>query len=487
LRILFTTSEAYPLVKTGGLADVSGSLPAALRELGHDVRILIPGYPAVLEKLENSRPVAMVSPLPFVGSVALVVGEMPGSGVPVLAIDCPALYNRDGGPYLNTSGRDWEDNPVRFGVFSRVAALLSCSQSPLPDWIPDIVHCNDWQSGLTAAYVYYMRASGIQQCAKSVLSIHNLIFQGNFSSDWVSQLWLPPESYQMHGLEYYGQLSFLKAGIFYADALTTVSPTYAKEIQTEAFGIGMQGLLTTRQQDLHGILNGIDMQEWNPASDPHLAAHYDAKAPDGKQAVKTALQERLGLEQNITAPLLGVVSRLTEQKGLDMLLEIGETLIRQGCQLALLGSGEALFEEGFRQLAQRYPKQVGICIGYNEELSHQIMAGTDMFIMPSRFEPCGLNQMYGLRYGTPPVVTRTGGLADSVHDTNERSLAEGTATGFVLDAPQPQALLSAITRAVEHFKQPQVWHQIQQNGMQQDLSWGKSAQEYVRIYEGHRE
>ncbi|HYG32455.1 MAG TPA: glycogen/starch synthase, partial [Methylophilaceae bacterium] len=204
MRILFATSEAYPLVKTGGLADVSGSLPAALRELGHDVRILIPGYPAVLEKLENSRPVATVSPLPFVGSVALVVGEMPGSGVPVLAIDCPALYNRDGGPYLNTSGRDWEDNPVRFGVFSRVAALLSCSQSPLPDWIPDIVHCNDWQSGLTAAYVYYMRASGIQQCAKSVLSIHNLIFQGNFSSDWVSQLWLPPESYQMHGLEYYG-------------------------------------------------------------------------------------------------------------------------------------------------------------------------------------------------------------------------------------------------------------------------------------------
>lgn len=483
MRILFVTSEAYPLVKTGGLADVSGSLPAALRDLGHDVRILIPGYPAVLEKLKNSRPLATASPLPFVDSVNLVTGEMPDNGVPVLAIECPSLYQRDGGPYLDTTGRDWEDNPVRFGVLSRVAAILSCAQSPLSDWIPDIVHCNDWQSGLTLAYVHYIRAFGTDHCAKTVLSIHNLIFQGCFPADWVSRLWLPPESYHMHGLEYYGQLSFLKAGIFYADTLTTVSPTYAREIQTPEFGFGMQGLLASRSHDLHGILNGIDMNEWNPAQDLHLAAHYDLEHMDGKQAVKAALQAHMGLEQD-ASPLLGVVSRLTSQKGLDMLLAIGETLVKQGCQMAILGSGESGLEEGFRQLATRHPERVGVSIGYNEALSHQIMAGADMFIMPSRFEPCGLNQMYGLRYGTPPIVTRTGGLADSVRDTSSATLANGTASGFVMTAAEPHALLAAIQRALGYYRQPDIWHQIQRNGMQQDLSWGKSAQEYLHVYQG---
>ncbi|HYD33478.1 MAG TPA: glycogen synthase GlgA, partial [Methylophilaceae bacterium] len=450
---------------------------------GHDVRILIPGYPAVLQKIKNRRAQAKVSPLPFVDSADLMAGEMPDNGVPVIAIDCPSLYMRDGGPYLNTSGQDWEDNPVRFGVFSRVAALLSCGETPLQDWIPDVVHCNDWQSGLTPAYMHYFRALGTPHCAKTALSIHNLIFQGNFPADWVTRLWLPPESFQMHGLEYYGQLSFLKAGIFYADSLTTVSPTYAREIQTPEFGFGMQGLLASRQHDIHGILNGIDMHEWNPARDAHLVEHYDAEHLEGKRAVKQALQARMSLAQDENPPLLGVVSRLTPQKGLDMLLEIGEILIQQGCQLAILGSGDVALEEGFRQLAQRYPQKAGVLIGYDEVLSHQIMAGADMFIMPSRFEPCGLNQMYGLRYGTPPVVTHTGGLADSVRDTNSVSLSEGTATGLVMDAPQPTALLSAINRALDHYNQPHLWRQIQQNGMRQDLSWGKSAMEYERVYE----
>lgn len=481
MRILFVTSEAYPLVKTGGLADVSGSLPAALRELGHNVRILIPGYPVVLEKLQNTRAIGTVSPLPIVDSANILIGEMPDSGVPVLVIDCPSLYQRNGGPYLDTSGRDWEDNPLRFGVFSRVAALISSTQSSLGEWVPDIVHCNDWQSGLTPAYIHYMRAYGPQTRAKTVLSIHNLIFQGSFPADWVSRLWLPPESFQMHGLEYYGQLSFLKAGIFYADTLTTVSPTYAREIQTPEFGFGMQGLLASRSHEVHGILNGIDMNEWNPAKDPHLAAHYDIDHPEGKLAVKAALQAAMGLTQD-ASPLLGVVSRLTSQKGLDMLLAIGETLVQQGCQMAILGSGESGLEEGFRQLASRHPGRVGVSIGYNEALSHQIMAGADMFIMPSRFEPCGLNQMYGLRYGTPPVVTHTGGLADSVRDTHTTSLANGTATGFVMTAPEPHALLAAIQRALEYYRQQDVWHQIQRNGMQQDLSWGKSAREYAQVY-----
>lgn len=485
MRILFVTSEAFPLVKTGGLGDVSGSLPAALYEMGEDVRILIPGYPAVLEKLIDPKPVVTIDQLPVIGSATLMMGQMPDTHVPVVAVDCLTLYQRDGGPYLDTGNRDWEDNPLRFGVFALIAARLSCAQSPLTDWLPDVVHCNDWQSGLTPAYVHYMRASGIQNCAKSIISIHNLIFQGNFPPDWVARLWLPPESYQMHGLEYYGQLSFLKAGIFYADYITTVSPTYAREIQTPEFGFGMDGLLRSRRQDIHGILNGIDMQEWNPGADPHLADTYDIENLKGKLAVKQALQTSMGLELD-DSPLLGVVSRLTEQKGLDMLLAIMDDLLQQGCQLAMLGSGAPELEEGFRQLAARFPQRVGVSIGYNEALSHQIMAGADIFIMPSRFEPCGLNQMYGLRYGTPPVVTNTGGLADSVQDTTPASLANDTATGFVMAAPQPAELLSATMRAVGYYKKPEVWHQIQLNGMQQDLSWGKSAQEYLRIYRSLR-
>jgi starch synthase len=481
VRILFVTSEAYPLVKTGGLGDVSGSLPLALRDMGEDVRILIPGYPAVLEKLTNSKPIATVTHLPFVGSATLVSGEMPDSGVPVLAIDCPDLYQRAGGPYLDTTGRDWEDNPLRFGIFSRVAALLSGPQTPLPDWLPDVVHCNDWQSGLVPAYLHYMRAADKQSYAKSVMSIHNLIFQGSFPTEWVGRLGLPPESYQMHGLEYYGNMSFLKAGIYYADSLTTVSPTYAREIQTPEFGFGMEGLLSTRKNDIHGILNGINIREWDPARDTHLAQHYDESRLQGKKAVKKALQTSMGLSGD-DSPLLGVVSRLTSQKGLDMLLEVAEALLEQGCQIAMLGSGDHALENGFLRLAEAHPKRVGVSIGYNEALSHQIMAGADIFIMPSRFEPCGLNQMYGLRYGTPPVVTHTGGLADSVQDTNPASLAEGRATGFLMAAPQSAELLAATLRAMEHYRNPDVWHQIQHNGMRQDLSWGKSAREYLRVY-----
>ncbi|HEU4708474.1 MAG TPA: glycogen synthase GlgA [Methylophilaceae bacterium] len=482
MRILFVTSEAYPLVKTGGLGDVSGSLPAALRELGEDVRILIPGYPAVLEKIRDGKPVATVHELPLVGSATLILGEMPETGVPIMALDCPALYQRAGGPYLDTSGRDWEDNPIRFGVFSRVAALMSCGHSPLGDWIPDVVHCNDWQSGLTSAYLHYMRASGAQDCADSVMSIHNLIFQGCFPAEWVSRLWLPPESFQMHGLEYYGQLSFLKAGIYYADTITTVSPTYAQEIQTPEFGFGLEGLLAGRKQDVHGILNGIDTSEWNPAQDPHLIRNYDATDLEGKQPVKQALQATLGLKQQ-DVPLLGVVSRLTQQKGLDMLLAVAEPLLEQGCQLALLGSGDPGLEEGFRQLAMRHPERVGVSIGYNEALSHQIMAGADIFIMPSRFEPCGLNQMYGLRYGTPPVVTHTGGLADSVQDTTQTSLVDGSATGFVMAEANQNDLLSTTLRALHYYGQAKNWHKIQQNGMRKDLSWGKSARAYRDIYQ----
>ncbi|MEQ1600489.1 MAG: glycogen synthase GlgA [Methylophilaceae bacterium] len=479
MRILFVTSEAYPLIKTGGLADVSGSLPAALQHLGADVRILIPGYQSVLDKLKNSHLLTTIHGLPMVGSVELILGEMPDTGVPVMAISCPSLYQRAGSPYLDTSGREWEDNPLRFGTLSQVAAWLSLHEdNPLGSWIPDIVHCNDWQSGLTPVHLYYSN----KKCAKSVLSIHNLLFLGCYSADWVKRLGLPTESYHMNGLEYYGQMSFLKAGIYYADSITTVSPTYAHEIQTAEYGFGMQGLLAARGHEIHGILNGIEMNEWNPATDPHLANAYDVTNLEGKKQVKHALQTQLGLAPNSDSPLLGVVSRLTHQKGLDMFLAVAEPLLHQGCQIALLGGGEAELEAGFKQLAQRYPQQVSVTIGYNEPLSHQIMAGADIFIMPSRFEPCGLNQMYGLRYGTPPIVTRTGGLADSVQDSNPITLQEGTATGFVMVAPDAQHLLTSIHRALAYFREPRIWQKIQRNGMSRDLGWDRSAKAYLEIY-----
>lgn len=478
MRILFVTSEAFPLIKTGGLADVSGSLPTALQTLGQDVRVLIPGYRQVLDKLRNLRTVAKLEQLPGIGSATLLAGKMPGTGVPVMVVANALLYERAGGPYQDAGGFDWKDNPLRFGILSKVAALLSGHTSPLPGWIPDIVHCNDWQSGLTATFMHY---SGTAR-AKSVLSIHNLAFQGNFPKEWVGLLGLPAESYSINGLEFYGQMSFLKAGIFYSDSITTVSPSYAREIQTVEFGFGMQGLLRTRSIDIHGILNGIELAEWNPAQDPHLAKCYDSTHLAGKQANKKALQRRLGLTLNTKAPLLGVVSRLTYQKGLDLLLGCAEDLLIDGVQLAVLGGGESALERGFNNLAALHPGQACVTIGYNEPLSHQIMSGADIFVMPSRFEPCGLNQMYGLSYGTPPVVRRTGGLADSVQDTDTDSLKDGSATGFILDEANAPALLASIRRAINCYHNPKVWRKIQRNGMRLDLGWNQSANAYLQVY-----
>jgi starch synthase len=482
LRILFVTSEAYPLIKTGGLGDVSGSLPAALRKAGADIRLLIPGYQPVIDGLLNQAQVAVVDDLPLIGSATLILGEMPETGIPVLAISCPSLYQRAGGPYVDASGLDWEDNPLRFGILSKVAALLSSSDSPLSDWIPDIVQCNDWQTGLTPAYMYYMKESKPSlRLARSVMGIHNLLFQGCFPAEWVERLGLPVSSYQLHGVEYYGQLSMLKAGIYYADSLSTVSPTYAQEIQTAEYGFGLEGLLAARGHDIHGILNGIDTEEWNPATDPHLAKNYDAEHLAGKKAAKKSLQAQLSLDIS-DAPLLGVVSRLTHQKGLDLLLGVAEPLLQQGCQIVTLGNGEIDVEEGFTRLASMYPHQVSVTIGYNEPLSHQIMAGTDIFIMPSRFEPCGLSQMYGLRYGTPPLVTRTGGLADSVQDSNKNSLKNGNASGFVLDTPDEVQLMASIQRALGYYRSTRTWRKIQCNGMRLDLGWDQSAKTYLDMF-----
>jgi len=486
LRVLFATSEAYPLIKTGGLADVSGALPNALshlKQLKGDIRILIPGYSAVLAKLKSVQTIADIEVLGE--NCTLISGKMPDNGLQVIAIKNAELYERAGGPYSDENGNDWLDNALRFGVLSRVASLLCSAQSPITDWLPDLIQCNDWQTGLAPAYMKLLDKS----TTKSILSIHNLAFQGCFDASWLTKLELPAEHFQINGFEYYEQISFLKAGIYYADKLSTVSPTYAQEIQSKQFGFGLEGLLKTRQDDLTGILNGIDTHEWNPASDVHLTKHYSNSRIIGKNAVKKALQQQLGLQIDANAPLLGVVSRLTYQKGLDLLPEMIPKLIEpnklnpHGCQFAILGSGDKTLEAHFNALAERYPMQVSMNTGYHEHLSHNIMAGCDMFIMPSRFEPCGLNQLYGLAYGTPPIVSLTGGLADSVQDTNEMSLKNNTATGFVVKNVNNASLLVTIERAIKCWQDKKTWRKIQKNGMQRDISWDPSAISYLKLYE----
>ncbi|MFZ3086733.1 MAG: glycogen synthase GlgA, partial [Methylotenera sp.] len=474
MKVLFVSSEVFPLIKTGGLADVSGSLPAALQGLGVDIRILIPGYPSVLEQLTDLQVIATINHLPHIDHAELLLGTVKDTQVEVFVIKSASLYERDGGPYADAHGLEWHDNPIRFGVLSKVAAILASGHSPIADWHPDIVHCNDWQAGLAPAYMKLTEHSQ----AKSIISLHNMAFQGCFPPQWVETLGLPSSGFSIEGFEYHGQLSFLKAGIFYADAISTVSPRYAKEIQTATFGFGLEGLLTNRGDEIKGILNGIETDEWNPETDKYLTKNYSSKDLAGKQQVKAALQHRLGLNIDANAPLLGVVSRLTYQKGLDMLLPNLQTLIDQGCQFALLGGGEIGLETAFQNLATQNPGRVSVTIGYNEPLSHQIMAGCDMFIMPSRFEPCGLNQLYGLAYGTPPVVNATGGLADSIIDSNSAHIENKTANGFVMVEASADGLLACIKRALEIFLHDKAaWLQIQNTGMTQNLSWDKSAQE----------
>lgn len=482
MRVLFATSEAHPLIKTGGLADVSGALPKALSQLegenSVDIKIVIPGYKAVLAKVRQAEAIATIGALGY--TCKILLGKMPDSGLDVIVVQNTALYERSGGPYSDENGIDWPDNPLRFGVFSRITSML-CSKknSPIKNWHPDLIQCNDWQTGLVPAYMKLVDNSS----TKSILSIHNLAFQGCFDASWVSKLDLPNSGFQMNGFEYYGQLSFLKAGIFYADQLSTVSPTYAEEIQTDSFGFGMQGLLKSRSHELTGILNGIDAEDWNPDTDKNLIKNYNNSRITGKSLVKRNLQEKLGLQIDASAPLLGIVSRLTYQKGLDLLPEIMPKLIEQGCQFAILGSGDKVLETNFKILAAHHPKQVSVNTGYNEQLSHSIMAGSDIFIMPSRFEPCGLNQLYGLAYGTPPVVSDTGGLADSVCDTNELTIKEHTATGFVVKNVNHWSLLVTIERALSYWKDKKTWRQIQSNGMKRPIGWDSSAKAYLALYE----
>ena len=468
LKVLFVTPEIHPLIKTGGLADVSGALPAALRELGVETRVLVPGYPKVLAGAKNKRLRHTFHDLPEADEVRLLSASLPGSGVPLLIIDCPLLYQRDGGPYQNPSNIDWPDNAQRFALLSRIGAILGSDASP-HSFRPDIVHCNDWQSALVPAFLHFMPGNK----AATVMTIHNLAFKGIFPPHVVAEVGLPPSCFSIEGVEFYGSFSFLKAGLYYADHIATVSPTYALEIQQKALGFGMQGLLSKRSNSLTGIVNGIDTSDWNPATDPHLVQGYDARHMAGKTANKLALQEKMGLKRDPDIPLLGMISRITQQKGVDLLLEIAPLLLQENVQIVLLGTGETVLENGFRNLAHAHPAKVGVTIGFDEGLSHLIEAGADLFLMPSRFEPCGLNQMYSQRYGTPPIVHATGGLTDTVEDG---------LTGFVFEPMTAEAFLSSIRRALAVYRDKQAWQAIQCNGMTRDFSWKKSAEDYLALY-----
>lgn len=480
LRILFVTPEVFPLCKTGGLGDVSAALPAALRVLKADIRLLLPGYPIVLAGLKSKRRVAKFDLQPYFPPATLLSSRLQineSVSVPLYVIHCPELYRREGGIYLDNNGYDWQDNAQRFGLLSKIGALLASDASPLA-WLPDVVHCNDWQSGLTPAYLHFHPGKK----AASLMTLHNLAFQGNFAPDTVTKLDLPVESFNMYGVEYYGNLSFLKAGIYYADHISTVSPNYAQEIQHGPLGFGLQGLLAERGNDISGIVNGIDTALWNPATDPHLVKKYTSRNLSAKAANKLALQQTMGLECNPAIPLFGVVSRLTHQKGSDILPQVAPMLVNLPAQLVLLGSGDTLLEQQLVTLAQNFPTHIAVRIGYDEALSHLITAGADCFLMPSRFEPCGLNQMYSQHYGTPPIVHATGGLVDTVVNLTPETLASKNATGFHFHEMTVDSFMQAIKRAVDAYHDTKLWRSLQRNGMQKDFSWQASAQAYQSIY-----
>jgi starch synthase len=477
-RVLHVTAELYPWVKSGGLGDVAAALPPALAGLGVDVRLLLPGFAGFLDAFHGITDAARL-PTPFFSErVRVGVARLPGLECTAYLVDQPAFYDRPGNPYAGPDGRDWPDNHRRFGLFAWIAAELARGADPA--WTPDILHVHDWHGGLAPAYLAARPPPGP---VGTVCTIHNLAYQGLFPAGVFPELALPAPFFSVDGVEFNGQVSFLKAGLFYADRLTTVSPTYAREIQTPAFGCGLEGLLGSRAAELTGILNGVDPQVWDPRRDRVLPCCYGPEDPEpGKRAAQMALRRRLGLDDRPENPLLGVVSRLTPQKGLDLLLPCLPAIVAEGGRVAILGSGDSDLEQGFARAAATYDGRIAVETGYDEALSHLIIAGADSVLVPSRFEPCGLTQLYALRYGTLPVIRRVGGLADTVVDATAVSLADGSATGFAFDGAGPQDLMSAVRRACALFEEPPLWARMMRRAMDQDFSWSSAARQYVAVY-----
>ena len=465
LKILFATSECAPLVKTGGLGDVSSALPAALREAGLDVRVLLPGYPSVLAACARATEAGRMTALGY--PVRLLDAELP-HGVPLIILDCPVLFDRGGGPYQADDGEDWVDNALRFGVLSRVAATLGTRHSPL-EWRPDVVHCNDWPASLAAAYLALEHGPR----AATLVTIHNLAFQGNFDTRDIHRLELPPQALGMEGIEFYGDYSFLKGGLVYGDAINTVSPTYAREIQGAELGFHMDGVLRMRADRLFGVLNGIDTELWDPRTDPYIASRYGPDSLERKAANKAALRERFSLGGPGSVALLGMVTRLTDQKGVDLVIAAHKELLGMPAQVVIVGTGDRELVDSLYAMHAAHPKDFGVTIGFDEPLAHMVEAGADMFLMPSRFEPCGMNQMYSQRYGTPPIANATGGLVDTVEDGK---------TGFMMKEATREELVGACRRALACWKDRKRWHAMQAAGMAKDFGWGAAAREYESIY-----
>lgn len=475
-KILFVASEAHPLIKTGGLGDVVGSLPIALASLKTDVRLLLPAYRDAVARAGRLKTVARISVAGLASPVRLLEGHLPDTKIVVWLVDFPPAYDRPGNPYLDARGDPWPDNAMRFALLARVAVSVSLGHSQL-NWRPDLVHCHDWQTGLVPALL-----TPEPNRPATVFTIHNLAYQGLFPYATFVALGLPVSLWSVGALEFHGQLSFIKSGLAFADRLTTVSPTYAREIQTPEFGSGLDGLLRHRADRLTGILNGIDANTWDPARDPLISRQYSTRRPQGKLPNKIVLQQKFGLSREPKTPLIGMVGRLVEQKGIDLVLETLPGLMHRPVQIAILGTGEAAYEKALRAQVARYPGRLAVHIGYNENLAHLIEAGADMFLMPSRFEPCGLNQLYSLRYGTIPIVRRIGGLADTVVDATKENLKAGKATGVVFDEARAGALLGAVDRALTLRKNARQWNQIMLTGMRQDFSWRRRATEYLKLY-----
>ena len=477
MHVLQVSAEIFPLLKTGGLADVAGALPAALNQVGCDVRVLLPGFAPIMADLQAPTLLARLT-TPWGERVVLRQGQLGTLGIQAYVIDAPHLYLRAGTPYDDVHRQPHHDNHRRFAALAWVAAQLCCGLDHA--WQPALVQSHDWHAALTSAYLAFGPAEGRR--VVSVYTVHNLAYQGVFAPIHFYDLGLPLQAFSVNGVEFHGQVSFMKAGLYFADHITTVSPTYAREIQTPEQGCGLDGLLRSRSGEISGILNAVDDTVWNPATDPAIAASFDAKKMTGKARCKAALQERLGLAVQADAPMFGVVSRLTEQKGLHLVLAVLDELVARGAQLVVLGTGEAPLEAAFLASAAAHPQSVSVRIGYDEPFAHQIFAATDVTLVPSRFEPCGLTQLYGLKYGSLPLVHRVGGLADTVVDSALEHLADGSANGFVFGSFTAQSLSRAVARAMALYARPTEWRAVRQRGMQQHLGWDKPAAEYMALY-----
>jgi starch synthase len=474
ISVLSVASECWPLVKTGGLADVVGALPAAVEPHGVAMTPFIPGYPAVMKAIGRKRTLHKYDSL--LGSPARVLAARFDER-PFLILDAPAYFDRDGGPYADAMGRDWLDNGLRFAAFARAAADVAAGLAGGKPF--DILHAHDWQAGLAPAYLTY--ATPAEHRPATVMTIHNMAFQGFFGADFFPRLDLPPTAFSIEGVEYHGGVGFLKAGVGLADAITTVSPGYAEEIRRPQFGMGLEGLILGRQDRLSGIVNGIDPAIWNPAADKALAATFTAETLNERVANKRAVEAAFALESG-DGPLFVVISRLTWQKGMDVLIEVIDHLVGLGGRLALLGTGDAAIEAGLREAAGRHPGRVAIRTGYDEALSHLMQGGGDAILVPSRFEPCGLTQLYGLAYGCVPIVARTGGLADTIVDANLAAVSADAATGFLFSPLSYDGLAHAITRAVRLHADGEAWRRIQRRGMAADFTWARSGKAYAQLY-----